>query len=49
MLSRALLYTAVTRAQRLCMLIGERRAVQIALGRAEQQRRNSGLAERIVD
>jgi exodeoxyribonuclease V alpha subunit len=49
MLSRALLYTAVTRAQRLCMLIGERRAVQIALGRAEQQRRNSGLAERILD
>ena len=34
MLSRALLYTAVTRAQRLCVLVGERRAVAIALGRA---------------
>jgi exodeoxyribonuclease V alpha subunit len=49
MLSRALLYTAVTRAQRLCVLVGERRAVAIALGRSEQRRRNSGLAERIVD
>ena len=49
MLSRALLYTAVTRAQRLCMLIGERRAVTTALARSEQRRRNSALAERIVD
>ena len=49
MLSRALLYTAVTRAQRLCMLIGERRAVATALARSEERRRNSALAERIVD
>ena len=49
MLSRALLYTAVTRAQRLCVLVGERRAVAMALGRSEQRRRNSALAERIVD
>jgi exodeoxyribonuclease V alpha subunit len=49
MLSRALLYTAVTRAQRLCVLVGERRAVAIALGRSEQRRRNSALAERIVE
>ncbi|MHB8469861.1 MAG: SF1B family DNA helicase RecD2 [Gaiellaceae bacterium] len=48
MLSRALLYTAVTRAQRLCMVIGERRAVAMALGRGEQRRRNSALAERIA-
>ena len=49
MLSRALLYTAVTRAQRLCALVGERRAVAIALARGEQRRRNSGLAEKIID
>ncbi len=49
MLSRALLYTAVTRAQRLCVLVGERRAVAMALARGEERRRNSGLAERIVD
>jgi exodeoxyribonuclease V alpha subunit len=47
MLSRALLYTAVTRAQRLCVLVGERRAVAIAVARAEQRRRHSALAERI--
>ena len=34
MLSRALLYTAVTRAQRLCVLVGERKAVAMALGRS---------------
>jgi exodeoxyribonuclease V alpha subunit len=49
MLSRALLYTAVTRAQRLCVLVGERNAVAMALGRAEQRRRHSGLVERILD
>ncbi len=48
MLSKALLYTAVTRAQRLCVLVGERRAVAIALGRSEQRRRNSALAERTI-
>jgi exodeoxyribonuclease V alpha subunit len=48
MLSRALLYTAVTRAQRLCVLVGERRAVSVALGRVEQGRRHSGLVDRIL-
>jgi exodeoxyribonuclease V alpha subunit len=47
MLSRALLYTAVTRAQRLCILVGERRAVSVAVGRAEQRRRHSALADRM--
>lgn len=49
MLSRALLYTAVTRAQRLCVLVGEKRAVSMALARSEERRRNSALAERIKD
>jgi exodeoxyribonuclease V alpha subunit len=49
MLSRALLYTAVTRAQKLCELVGERRAVSMALARSEQRGRQSALAERIVD
>jgi exodeoxyribonuclease V alpha subunit len=48
MLSRALLYTAVTRAQLLCVLAGERRAVVTAVARGEGRRRHSGLAERIV-
>jgi exodeoxyribonuclease V alpha subunit len=49
MLSRALLYTAVTRAQKLCVLVGERRAVAIAVARSEQRRRHSALTERIAD
>jgi exodeoxyribonuclease V alpha subunit len=48
MLSRALLYTAVTRAQKLCVLVGEPRAVSAALARVEQRRRHSGLVERIL-
>ena len=49
MLSRALLYTAVTRAQQLCVLVGERRAVSMALQRSERRRRHSALAERILE
>lgn len=49
MLSRPLLYTAVTRAQRLCVLAGERRALLTAVARGEGRTRHSGLAERIVD
>jgi exodeoxyribonuclease V alpha subunit len=48
-LSRPLLYTAVTRAQQLCVLVGERRAVAMALCRAEQRRRHSSLVQRILD
>jgi exodeoxyribonuclease V alpha subunit len=48
MLSRALLYTAITRAQQLCILVGERKAVAMAVSRGEQRRRHSALAERIV-
>jgi exodeoxyribonuclease V alpha subunit len=49
MLSRALLYTAVTRAQQLCVLVGERKAVAMALARSELRRRHSALAERILE
>ena len=48
MLSRPLLYTAVTRAQRLCVLVGERRALAVAVVRGEGRKRHSGLAERIL-
>jgi exodeoxyribonuclease V alpha subunit len=48
MLSRPLLYTAVTRAERLCVLAGERRAVGVAVGRGEGRTRHSALAERIA-
>jgi exodeoxyribonuclease V alpha subunit len=48
MLSRPLLYTAVTRAERLCVLAGELRALMLAVGRGEGRHRHSGLAERIL-
>jgi exodeoxyribonuclease V alpha subunit len=47
MLSRPLLYTAVTRAQRLCVLAGEQRALAIAVARGEGRTRHSSLAERL--
>jgi exodeoxyribonuclease V alpha subunit len=49
MLSRSLLYTAVTRAQKLCVLAGERKAVAMALARSGAAKRNSALAQRIRD
>lgn len=48
MLSRPLLYTAVTRAEKLCVVVGERRALSAAVARGEG-RRHSGLAGRIVE
>ncbi len=44
MLSRNLLYTAVTRARTACVLVGQRAAVAKAVGRADAFRRNSRLA-----
>lgn len=48
MLSRSLFYTAVTRARELCMVIGDREAVNRAVVRQDERRRNSALAERIA-
>jgi exodeoxyribonuclease V alpha subunit len=47
MLSRPLLYTAVTRAQRLCVLAGEQRALLTAVVRREGRTRHSSLGERL--
>lgn len=47
LLSRSLLYTAVTRAQKLVVLIGEERAMRRAINNATVQRTNSRLAERL--
>jgi exodeoxyribonuclease V alpha subunit len=48
MLQRNLLYTAVTRAQKLVVLVGNPRAIGIAVRSARSQARYSGLAERLV-
>jgi exodeoxyribonuclease V alpha subunit len=45
MLSRNLLYTAITRAKQACVLVGQREAVARAARRADAFRRNTRLAE----
>jgi len=47
MLTRPLLYTAVTRARRSCVLIGDRASLAAAVGRDDSGTRYSGLAERL--
>jgi exodeoxyribonuclease V alpha subunit len=47
MLSRNLLYTAVTRAKRLCVLIADPRALRVALDEQRRERRSTGLSERL--
>lgn len=47
MLSRNLLYTAVTRARRLCVLVADPRALQIALGEVHREERLTKLALRL--
>jgi exodeoxyribonuclease V alpha subunit len=45
LLERRLLYTAITRAKRLCLVVGEERALHRAVNNAEAQARRSGLAD----
>ena len=47
MLRRPLLYTAITRAKRHVIIVGERKALVIAIGRADAEKRGTMLAERI--
>jgi exodeoxyribonuclease V alpha subunit len=47
LLQRNLLYTAITRGKRLVVLVGSRKAVEIALANADTQHRYTALAERI--
>lgn len=48
MLHRNLFYTAVTRAKHLVVLIGDHRALRLAVERARDLRRNSGLGLRLA-
>ena len=47
MLQRNLLYTAATRARKLLVLVGSKRALRMALDNADQGERCSGLARRL--
>ncbi|HET8862742.1 MAG TPA: ATP-dependent RecD-like DNA helicase [Solirubrobacterales bacterium] len=47
MLTRPLLYTAITRARQSCVLIGDPAALEMAVKRDDSGARHSGLAERL--
>jgi exodeoxyribonuclease V alpha subunit len=47
MLQRNLLYTAITRARQLCVLVGSRRAIGIAVSNNKVAQRYSALAWRL--
>jgi exodeoxyribonuclease V alpha subunit len=47
MLRRNLLYTAVTRARKLCLIVGDPRAVTQAVHRGDAAHRYTGLADRV--
>lgn len=47
LLQRNLLYTAITRAKRLCVIIGQPRALEAAVKNDRVTLRNTGLAERL--
>jgi exodeoxyribonuclease V alpha subunit len=47
MLQRSLLYTAVTRGKKLVVIVGTKRAIELAVGNTEARRRYTWLAERI--
>lgn len=49
LLSRNLLYTAVTRAQKLCVLAGDQRALARALANTDASDRHSRLIERLLE
>lgn len=48
MLSRNLLYTAVTRAKRLCVLVADPKALRIALAEDRREERQTQLVERLI-
>jgi exodeoxyribonuclease V alpha subunit len=49
MLQRNLLYTALTRARKLMVLVGSRRAIELAVKQSPQNLRNTMLAQRLKD
>jgi exodeoxyribonuclease V alpha subunit len=49
LLQRNLLYTAITRARQLCVLVGSPKALAIAVATNHGERRNTQLARRVQD
>jgi exodeoxyribonuclease V alpha subunit len=48
MLTRNLVYTAVTRAQDVCVIVGEPSALAVAVGRTDARRRYTRLRELVA-
>lgn len=48
MLQRNLLYTAVTRAKKVCVIVGQKKALSMAVRNKSIQRRNTLLKERLI-
>jgi exodeoxyribonuclease V alpha subunit len=48
MLQRNLFYTAITRAKRLVVLVGSKKAISIAVRNARVQHRYTALSERLA-
>jgi len=49
MLQRNLLYTAITRAQSLCVVVGEPQSIRRAIQRVEAGRRHTALGRRLIE
>jgi exodeoxyribonuclease V alpha subunit len=49
LLSRSLVYTGITRAKNVAVLIGENKALYMAVGKVDSRKRNSLLGQRIRD
>ena len=49
MLQKNLLYTAMTRAKKLLILVGTKKALDISISNAKQVRRYSNLTQRILE
>ena len=47
MLNRSLIYTAVTRGKKKVILVGEKKALYMAIKRADTEKRGTNLAARI--
>ncbi len=45
LLERSLIYTAITRAKKLCILVGDERALSLAISKQESRKRFTGLRE----
>ena len=49
MLQRNLIYTGVTRAKKICVIVGNSKALRIAINNDQVSQRNSNLAKRIIN